>query len=239
MEITGLKERFPKLFKAALKNDPAARSLIASNVLTAAAAILQHWPLAELVFIYWLQALIIGFFNFIRILTLENDFTVNGIPVTNFRSLHIKPFKMLMAVFFMIHYGFFQVGYFRFFSHWDDFRNINFSSVFIFAAIFFLNHLYSFGYNFRKDRKGQGLIGVMLLPYFRIIPMNLVIFTGGIFMRSSFISGALKEGMWFIPFLIFVVSKTFADVAMHVLEHEQVHKAVMFVFGKNRVKKIR
>ena len=46
-------------------------SLVVTNIITVVLAIVQHWDLSTVIFIYWAQSIIIGFYSVITILTTE------------------------------------------------------------------------------------------------------------------------------------------------------------------------
>jgi len=191
--------------------------LILSNIITIILAVTENWSLITLIWIFWTQSIIIGIFNFIRILTLKNfsteNFYINHMPVAPTKST-----KYFTAFFFLIHYGFFHFVYFVFLLAGSAFQiagnslpitGLSLLFIFINIAIFFGNHLYSFIANYEKDSKKVKNIGtVMFFPYARIIPMHLTI-VFGIFLIHS--TGAL---------IFFLILKTIADIIMHQIEHK-------------------
>ena len=80
------------------------------------------------------------------------------------------------------------------------------------ALAFAGSHGFSFRHNRRTDfrQKKPNLGTLMFYPYLRIIPMHLTIVMGG----------AVFEG----ALLLFMVLKTLADCAMHMLEHHLFRK---------------
>ena len=76
------------------------------------------------------------------------------------------------------------------------------------TAAFAVNHLFSLRYNIEVDRAGHPNIGtLMFTPYLRILPMHLLIVVG------------LHLGTGLAGMLLFVLLKTAADAAMHLVEH--------------------
>ena len=81
------------------------------------------------------------------------------------------------------------------------------------AAIFAVNHFYSYRYNRDLDRRGTPNIGtLMFTPYARVVPMHLTIVFGA--------SQATSQ----LGVLLFGGLKTFADVVMHLFEHQQLKR---------------
>ncbi|MCX6801619.1 MAG: DUF6498-containing protein [Candidatus Diapherotrites archaeon] len=56
---------------------PTAISLLAANLFTIAIAVTQGWGLLQLLWVYWFQSVIIGVFNYLRILNLKEFSTDN------------------------------------------------------------------------------------------------------------------------------------------------------------------
>ncbi|MEX2514989.1 MAG: DUF6498-containing protein [Candidatus Paceibacterota bacterium] len=200
--------------------------LLASNVITIYLAVAGGWALSTILWIYWFQSVIIGLFNFVRILQLKNfsteGFRINGKEVepTNFT-------RYFTAFFFLFHYGFFHTFYGLFllvssfqsslaggftFSRREGFissasstiQSPDFGLILVVVAVFFFSHLFSYVYNHKKETHGQNIGKVAFYPYIRILPMHFIIIFG------SFAGNML---------LLFLIMKTAADVVMHVREH--------------------
>jgi hypothetical protein len=76
-------------------------------------------------------------------------------------------------------------------------------------GVFDLNHWFSYRYNRELEQERVPNIGnIMFFPYIRIIPMHLMIVAGVTVVGGS--TGAL---------IVFLLLKTAADAAMHVVEH--------------------
>jgi hypothetical protein len=196
-----------------LKIDASTISLAAANILTMILALTGGWSLIVILWVYWIQSVIIGVFNFFRLLTLKNydtkDFMMDGKPLVSSSESNYAA-----AIFFAIHYGIFHLVYLIFLSiasflRQDEvFRLPALWFIIASAAIFVLNHAFSFISRFAKDRKKkQNLGAVMFFPYARIIPMHLCIVFGLAFDSSG-------AGIF-----IFMVLKTLADIVMHQIEH--------------------
>ena len=62
--------------------DPSAWSLLAANLITIAVAVWERWDLAPLMWIYWGQSCIIGWFNFARMMSLRR-FSTEGLKMND------------------------------------------------------------------------------------------------------------------------------------------------------------
>lgn len=184
--------------------------LLLSNSATIFFALQEQWSIATVMLVYWCQSIVIGIFNFIRILELK-EFSTEGFLINNQPVGPTEATKNSTAYFFLFHYGFFHVGYFVFLLSrpFSGPAGIDFIYVFLIAGIFFVNHLFSYFYNKPRDTKKQNIGNLMFYPYLRIIPMHLSI----IFGSSASIA---------LPF--FLLLKTFADLGMHIVEHNVLRK---------------
>jgi|SRR3989344_2199410 len=200
--IEDSKKELNKYFKI----NPSVIILIFSNVITILFAIIQKWDFITVIWVYWFQNIIIGFFTFIKILNLKN-FTTENVYINQKRVKPTKKVKTYVAFFFAAYYGFFHLGYLIFIAlATSNFSNISF--ILLSSAIFFGNHLFSFFQNYKNDTKKKQNIGTaMFFPYTRIIPMHLIMIFGFIFFNNQ---GSL---------MFFLILKTFADLIMHQIEH--------------------
>ena len=199
-----------------LAGDRSASLLIFSNLIVIVLALIQGWRLIELVWVYWLQNIIIGFFNWRRMMNLKQFST------ENFKSNGVQPpptkkTRRSTALFFLFHYGFFHLVYLVFLVQFiDTFPSQVLLHGAIGMAIFFFNHYFSYRYNRELDDATVPNIGsIMFLPYLRVIPMHLVILFGA----------GLDGGSRGI-LIFFLLLKTTADVLMHTIEHRINRKLV-------------
>jgi len=204
-------------FGSGFLSDHSTLFLLFANFIMIFFAIYENWNLLTIMFIYWCQSVIIGVFTFFKILNLKN-FSTEGMRFSNGPALPTTGTKIGMAFFFLFHYGFFHFGYF-FFLIANPFFDISSQTSFtgltilIVIVVFFINHLFSFLYNREKDaNKKQNIGKVMMFPYIRIIPMHLTIIFGSFFIMA---------GSPQISLILFLILKTIADVAMHIIEHRE------------------
>jgi hypothetical protein len=192
-----------------LGNDRSLLVLVLANLLTIVLAVVQQWDVYVLMWIYWGQSVVIGYFNVHRILGLKK-FSSSGFTINNKPVKRTAAGKRQTAVFFAMHYGIFHLGYMFFLITTSGLQSgFPLFSVLVCIFAFYLNHRFSYRYNRERDSAGVPNIGnLMAFPYVRIIPMHLMIVIGGNFLGNTTVA------------LIFFLSlKTAADVAMHVIEH--------------------
>lgn len=189
--------------------------LLFSNIVTIYFAITENWNLPTVMWVYWFQSITIGFFNFIRILQLK-EFSTKGFKINGQPAQPTQRTKIFTACFFLFHYGLFHFGYMIFLlmgtftkAYGNAPNFIELKYILLTALLFFINHLFSYFFNKPRDIKKQNIGSLMFYPYARIIPMHLAIILG------STLGGALS---------LFLVLKTFADVIMHIVEHNVLRK---------------
>ncbi|HID73175.1 TPA: hypothetical protein EYP38_04485, partial [Candidatus Micrarchaeota archaeon] len=157
---------------ADLNLDSSEKLLIASNLATIAMAVIFDYPLASIIWLYFIESVIIGFFAFFKILFVRG------------KSVKLMGHKVALAFFFAFHYGGFHTGYFFFLAlmPWFAVGLVNLEYVLISAAILFGSHAFSFVQHVLKQHEGSAESRIQLLftePYARIIPMHLTIIGSG------------------------------------------------------------
>ena len=162
------------------------------------------------VWIYWMQSVIIGFFNFIDLLTIKNydttGFKMNNAPVTENN-------KGCMAWFFLFHYGMFHLAYCIFLLIQFGIITVDRKFFFLAVAAFLFESLLGFMKHKQIEREIKLNAGTLFfLPYLRIVPMHLMI------LLPAF-SGWQPSG-------IFLALKMVADILSYALYHHIYSKNV-------------
>ena len=198
-----------------MKNDPSGLvGVIATNLVAIGIAWWQHWPLVTLLWPYWMQSVIIGWYSRKRILAL-GDFSLAN--TSGFDRGSPEATKRQTARFFTLHYGIFHVVYALFLWTFTTggmrgvpayhVTPLDFAFMAVFTVSFVLTHRASYQRIMAADQQGRPNIGgVMFLPYLRIVPMHLAIIIG--------LSAGYHGGM-----LLFATLKTIADALMHWIEY--------------------
>jgi len=211
--------------------DHALWGILLTNAVTLFMAIWQDWSVLQLLWPFWIQSLIIGWYARRRILSLTR-FCTAGVKI-NDRAVEPTPeTQRWMGNFFALHFGFFHFVYLIFLlaftlmagqegivnvtmENTGEVIPVEMGSVYpldfliylALAAGFWTSHGASHREHVAADLGHAPNIGVlMMIPYARVIPMHLCI------ILAAPLGGA---GMiWF-----FILLKTGADVVMHVVEH--------------------
>ena len=188
---------------------PETQLLLFSNLIVLILAMAQGWDIVPLIWIYWCQNVIIGFFNWRRMKQLK-QFSTNGLKINGKRVDPTESTKKWLTRFFLFHYGLFQFFYFLFLMIITEELPVNVVlSAIVGITFFLLNHFFSYRHSLQKDLSSVPDLAVMAFyPYARVIPMHLVIFIGYGFGRGSR-----------IELFFFLLLKIAVDLLMHVLQY--------------------
>ena len=153
-----------------------------------------------IIWIYWMQSVLIGLFNFVDLMTIKNpdetSMKMNNQPVT-------KSNMGCAAWFFLFHFGFFHFVY-AIFLLVSNLKGANGKIILITAGIFLAESTIQLIRKKRIPETEKVNVGKMFMtPYLRIIPMHLVI------LLPSFFGIAAS--------IIFLVLKMVADIGMYLL----------------------
>jgi Family of unknown function (DUF6498) len=197
----------------------AALFLIAVNTIPLFGVLFFGWSLFSIMFLYWLENGIIGFFNVFKIALARasgpSRFTVNGRSVSPSN-------KEIRIVFFMLHYGLFWTVHgifvFVFFglnSPSGLVSGIGLRGVAIAAAALFLSHGVSFFVNFlgKEEYLTVSPDQQMTEPYSRVVVLHVTILAGGALADSL--------GAPLAALVLLVLLKTAIDLLAHLREHRK------------------
>lgn len=200
--------------------------LVAANLVPVAGAALWGWAVEDIVFLYWMENLVIGAFNIPRILLAEPDRSEalrRGIEVSGAALL---AGKAAFAAFFLAHYGGFCLVHGEFLvSMFPAARHAGG----LFAAVgevlrekgmllALLAIVASRGYSFlrnyigRREYDGVDFKELMFRPYKRIFVTHLFIIAGGFLLEAMKLPAA--------ALIVFIALKIGADAYYHRAERE-------------------
>ena len=210
---------------APAKPDPSSTwVLIAANLAALAGAVWWGWAVQDVVFLYWLENLVIGAANILRILLARPDQSAAAARGLSITETQLLAGKAMFAGFFFVHYGAFCVVHGEFLltmfpgtGHADG----------LFAAVkavlreqgmiaavlaIVASHCYSFLRNYvgRREYEGADFKELMTRPYKRIFVTHIFIIAGG------FVLQAMKLPL--AALVIFMGIKIAADAHFHRVE---------------------
>lgn len=215
--------------------DNAVLGILGANALTLAMALWQDWSVLQLMWPFWMQSVIIGWYARRRILLLRQfstvDLRINDQPVEPTPETQRR-----VANFFALHYGLFHLAYLVFLVQATSgggpegvlqvseegggsasfvvgqVTGLDWLIFALLAASFWFSHRASHREHVEADLARVPKLGtLMFMPYARILPMHLTIIFG-----AQVGAGVV----W-----LFVLLKTAADVGMHKLEHHVLQSA--------------
>lgn len=189
--------------------DPSIWILLAVNAWCIVFYMQHPESFTTLLWLYWLQSVLIGLFHFFDLLTVKSldvgSLTINGRPVENNGQS-----KGCASVFFLFHYQFFHLVY-AIFIFVGNHGPVDFRFILISAVILTLELTLSLIRNKRLQQTQTVNYGLLFfLPYLRIIPMHLFIL--------------IPKFLGITPSLLFVLLKTLADIGMYLLSRKLYHQ---------------
>ncbi len=216
----------------AFERDSAVNGILASNAIAVALAWWSGEGLLVLLWPYWLQSVIIGFFAQRRLRMLK-VFSVEGLKINGRPATATPGTARWTANFFVVHYGLFHLVYAAFLTtftvapaaqgivpRFDDatgtfatsllgrLQGMDLLYIAVAGLSFVWTHAQSFRANVEQDLRGRPNLGtLMFVPYIRIVPMHITIILGTVLGGGT------------LGLLLFGGLKTAADVVMHVIEH--------------------
>lgn len=201
-------------------------TLLLANGIATWQFIIHDGSILQVLWVYWLQSVIIGIINIVRIISSPlkisnfNSSTQTGQHGTNIASIsHL--IKYGLAFFFASHYGFFHLVYAFFLVKFGspiisvngsapgslDLGTVSAGILLLNGLIFFIHHVISLAYERAqlKEQPGEApdIREIMSRPYRRIIPMHIIIISGP-FVSIAFNNNAL--------FFIFITLKVLVDL---------------------------
>lgn len=231
---------FPAIFSALdpdKKKDPfSLAALVGANLIPLVGVFLFHWDISFIVLLYWLENLVVGFYNILKMITVRMAGTASNLQklgLISFFCLHYGGFcavhGVFLLVFFKIGSGLSPLGGGS--TWWGPlvFLQLLFSVIsrlwaskppeMIWALLgLFISHGISFVENYLLggEYKTKDLRSLMQQPYQRIIIMHLAILLGGIFVMH------LNSPL---PLLVILVMlKMFIDLHLHRKSHKTKRK---------------
>jgi hypothetical protein len=190
---------------AAAPRDHEYPGLLVSNLLVLIVALWQDWPVAMLIWPFWMQSVVIGALHVQRMLALRN-FSTEGLKANGRPVPETEAGKRSTAWFFALHYGLFHVGYLAFLSGMAPVPAGEWRWVLIGGAAFAIGQVFEQRAVLARDARGRPNLGfLMFMPYLRVVPMHLAI-----------LAGATQTGGFAL--VCFVALKTLADLGMAAAE---------------------
>lgn len=177
-------------------------SLLIANIITIIWALKEGWSLGVMIWVYFSQNIILGFFWPAKVLTATGD------------SSYTK--KVWSVAAFLPHY---LILHFTCATALYSFLGkeliANFNYILIMAGIFLLSEIVSYFVGYSSNRTCPlSLAKVQLFPYARVLPMHFIM-VGGFILETKGTSSLLIV-------TAFLLLKALADVSMYMVERSSV-----------------
>lgn len=206
-----------------LRRDRATWSLLGSNLLTLALALWQRWPLGLLLWPYWGQSVVIGWYARKRILAAPayrrgaKPFFVDGSEVRPDEWSQER-----LAGVFTLHFGLFHLIYLVFLpllgAAWSEtaITGREWLSAMALVVPFALTHAQSHRENVAADVASVPTVTqLMVLPYLRVVPMHLTLIFGVALVAAD-------AAPWAVA--LFIALKSVLDLVLHRYEHRALQR---------------
>jgi hypothetical protein len=227
LPVAGTGQELSRFLPQEYSLTPPLISLLSANLVTIVLAIAGNWDAGPVIFIYWVQSIIIGIFTVASIIGADT-MAIRADMDARHRERNedvvldprrVRKHQEILAMIFFIHYGIFHLAYYDFIINSGMFGvvPVRDPGIWLSCGIFFANHLYSFLYYRKRERRGEEYVNDTFIgPYFRIVPMHLIVGFGAILILVLSVFGITST----LPVLVvFLFLKTTADLAMHIWKH--------------------
>lgn len=197
---------------SALSSKPTLAFLLLANVVPLVMVFAEAWSVAEIMLTYWLENVVIGVLNLIRIALCQNP---KGVIQ-----------KLFVMGFFTFHYGMFTMahGAILFSLLVDDQLNIGFGPEMVFEVVntlhlwlpllaLFVSHGFSLIWHYLREGeyKRLNIATLMMRPYGRVVLLHIVALVGGLVVS--------KLGAPVFALILLIALKTFVDAKIHLRVH--------------------
>ncbi|TXH66821.1 MAG: hypothetical protein E6Q88_11320 [Lysobacteraceae bacterium] len=200
-----------------------ARNLILANAITLATTLVFGGDVGWLLWPYWVQSVIIGWYARKRMLALR-VFSTEGFTSNNRPVPENEQGKRSTANFFVLHYGFFHAGYLVFLlaQHRVD-GWLGITALAASGVSFVMSQRQTYAAQHAADLRGKPNLGaLMFTPYLRVLPMHLGILMGGAL-------GGDGAMLW-----VFTALKTASDIGLDAVDRRIAERSAARAAAVNR-----
>ena len=194
----------------AFKLTSSAILLVLANMIPLFGIFVFGWDAVTILVLYWLESVIIGGLNVVKILSVRDLDTPSSLFLLG---------NIFYACFFIIHFGMFTWGHGEFlkgmFGAEPLLLGITEGGPIMWTALSFLiSHIFSMIINFfgKKEYLGRTPNAQMMQPYGRVFVMHLVVLFGGFFVQNF--------GAPVLAVVLLIILKTGIDLAAHSKDHK-------------------
>ena len=200
----------------ALRWLPSATALIVANLIPLAGVVFCKWDVFVVVFLFWLENVVVGFFNLLRMLWVERgaeQFPLAKLVVMPFFLVHYGMFTAIHGIFVLVLFGGMMQRGAEFPTVQTVVDLVTQYHLWFPVLALFASHGYSFIANYvaQQEYRQVTLRDLMGQPYGRVVVLHLTILFGG------FLAMVLQQPV--VGAFLLVVLKVGLDVRAHLREH--------------------
>jgi hypothetical protein len=193
-----------------------ATALVLANLVPLVGVVFLGWDVFVVVFLFWLENVVVGFFNLLRMLWIERgaeQFPLAKLLVMPFFLVHYGMFTAIHGVFVLVLFGGMMQRGAEFPTVQTVVDIVTRYHLWIPVLALFASHGYSFIANYvaSQEYRRVTLQQLMRQPYTRVVVLHLTILFGG------FLVMALKLPV--VGAFLLVVLKIVVDLRAHLREH--------------------
>jgi len=198
---------------------PSVQALIAANAYTLLGVIFLDWSLFNVICLFWLENIIVGFFNVLRMRRAQGPLT--GMELNG--KTYTREKRPTLIRFFLLHYGGFTFVHGVFVFTLFGSNGMSLAEIAGIASGFialFISHRFSYVENYIGKKEYHNVSEEVLFtePYTRMMVLHMTVIIGGIF------AGAGAASVFAVVLLI--ILKTVLDVMYHIRERKEFSHAV-------------
>jgi len=189
--------------------------LIITNIVPLAGVLFLHWDIFSIMLIYWLENIVIGFYNIGKIYKAERPIKIVEMIKNNNQSAS-KDLRLFVIFFFIVHFGMFTFGHGVFvFALFGGGESINYPALLTGAISLFVSHGISYYENYlgKKEYKELSSFDAMMLPYKRVVILHITIIASAFFIQLL--------GAKYMAVVVLVLIKIIVDLRFHSSEHKK------------------
>jgi hypothetical protein len=214
----------PQAQEIAIRWLPSATALVAANLVPLGGVLFFGWDVFVVVFLFWLENVVVGFFNVLRMLWVERGAEQAPLAkffVMPFFVVHYGMFTAIHGVFVLVLFGGLGVRGASFPTLDTVVHVIAEYHLWLAVVALFVSHGYSFLTNYvaRQEYRRVTLQDLMKQPYGRVVVLHLTILLGG------FLAMALQLPA--VGAFLLVVLKVALDLRAHLREHARLHDGLV------------
>lgn len=219
------------------------RALLLANLVPLVGVIFFGWSLYAILFSYWAENAVIGFFNLLKMWQARGPVFLHDGKVTNtptpgdtpLAGAELEKTRYFLLPFFVVHYGGFMAGHFYFlFSVLPVLSTNNFSlastllqsgwSIALTLVSLLVSHGVSYFQHFiqGEEYKKTNVVLQMFAPYKRIFVMHITIIVGAFVLL-------LTGGYHPVILILFILIKIWVDTIFHQKSHRWAEAAAITI----------